>query len=92
MLEPAGLPLVMLLLPSLAPSLLLLAGAVLGRCLPVSALDTFLLGFLFSLAKIDCLATKEILCCLGDEDPGAGVAAVDDALDEVLVVAIVDEV
>ena len=57
----------------------------------MSGLDTFLLGFLFSLAKIDCLATKEILCCLGDEDPGVGAVAVDDVLDEDLVVA-VDEV
>ena len=38
-------------------------------------LAIFRLGFLFSLAKIDCLATKEILCCLGE--PGAALEGLD---------------
>ena len=32
----------------------------------------FLLGFFFSLANIDCLATRDILCCLGELLPGGG--------------------
>ena len=38
-------------------------------------LAIFRLGFLFSLAKIDCLATREILCCLGE--PGAALEGLD---------------
>ena len=40
---------------------------------PVSALLTFLLGFLFSLANIDCLATRDILCCFGELEPAIAV-------------------
>ena len=65
-LEPAGLTRPTLLLPSL--DLERVSGA-LG--LAASVFDTFLFGFLFSLAKIDCLATSDILCCLGELDPGA---------------------
>ena len=55
-------------------------GAVAGlEGLVVSTLFNFLLGFLFSFANIDCLATKEILCCLGElEPPTTAVAVVDD--------------
>ena len=41
-------------------------GAVEGRDFPPDLAATNLLGFLFSLANLACLATKEILCCLGD--------------------------
>ena len=37
---------------------------------------SFLFGFFFSLANMDCLATREILCCLGELEPGGGGAAV----------------
>ena len=54
-------------------------GVVAWRNLPdTSDLGTFLLGFLFSLANMDWRATKEILCCLGELDPGAAL----DGLDE----------
>ena len=36
----------------------------------------FLFGFFFSLANMDCLATREILCCLGELEPAGGGAGV----------------
>ena len=48
-------------------------GAVAGLDdLEGSARLNFLFGFFFSLANMDCLATREILCCLGELLPGAG--------------------
>ena len=41
-----------------------------------SARLNFLFGFFFSLANIDCLATREILCCLGELEPAGGAAGV----------------
>jgi len=43
-------------------------GAVDGRDFPPDLAITNLLGFLFSLANFACLATREILCCLGDPE------------------------
>jgi len=42
------------------------------RDLPPALAATNLLGFLFSLANFACLATREILCCLGEPvlEPG----------------------
>jgi len=42
-------------------------GAVVGRALS-PPLPAILLGFLFSLANLACLATREILCCFGDPE------------------------
>ena len=60
--------------------------------LPESSLVDFLFGFFFSLAKIDCLATNESLCCLGELEPAALVLdGLDDGLEEVPDAAAVEE-
>lgn len=50
-------------------------GAVEGRDFAPDLLTTNLLGFLFSLANLACLATREILCCLGDPEADPAPAA-----------------
>ena len=52
--------------------------------LPESSLIDFLFGFFFSLAKIDCLATNESLCCLGELEPAALVLdGLEDGLEDI---------
>lgn len=74
-LDPAGL--IMFLFGSPPAPTFPPEGAVDGRDdLEGSVLLNFLFGFFFSLANMDCLATRDILCVLGELEPGGGGAGV----------------